>query len=127
MKRMRLGLLMAMGLGLAACQQKSVVADPASPMGEQGFATVLRNKLLDAKSGDVIEAFNERGSFQCACVATEAVRPGTAVIIEGIWDKYMVSGNLQNVTNDAANPRGRALAKGRVTPFNDTLIEVKKA
>ena len=55
MKRMRLGLLMAMGLGLAACQQKSVVADPASPMGEQGFATVLRNKLLDAKSGDVIE------------------------------------------------------------------------
>ena len=79
------------------------------------------------ESGDVIEAFNERGSFQCACVATEAVRPGTAVIIEGIWDKYMVSGNLQNVTNDAANPRGRALAKGRVTPFNDTLIEVKKA
>ena len=42
-------------------------------------------------------------------------------------DKYMVSGNLQNVTNDAANPRGRALAKGRVTPFNATLIEVKKA
>ena len=79
------------------------------------------------ESGDVIEAFNERGSFQCACVATEAVRPGTAVIIEGIWDKYMVSGNLQNVTNDAANPRGRALAKGRVTPFNATLIEVKKA
>ena len=39
----------------------------------------------------------------------------------------MVSGNLQNVTNDAANPRGRALAKGRVTPFNATLIEVKKA
>ena len=36
------------------------------------------------ESGDVIEAFNERGSFQCACVATEAVRPGTAVIIEGI-------------------------------------------
>lgn len=55
MKRMRLGLLVAMGLGLAACQQKSAVADPASPMGEQGFATVLRNKLLDAKPGDVIE------------------------------------------------------------------------
>ena len=55
MKRMRLGLLVAMGLGLAACQQESKVADPASPTGEQGFATELRNKLLDAKPGDVIE------------------------------------------------------------------------
>ena len=79
------------------------------------------------ESGDVIEAFNDRGSFQCACVATEAVRPGTTVIVEGIWSKYMTAGDLQNVTNDAANPRGKALAKGRVTPFNDTLIEVKKA
>ena len=56
MKRMRLGLLVAMGLGLAACQQESKVADPASPTGEQGFATELRNKLLDAKPGEVIEA-----------------------------------------------------------------------
>lgn len=79
------------------------------------------------ESGDVVEAFNDRGSFQCACVATEAVRPGTTVIVEGIWSKYMTAGDLQNVTNDAANPRGKALAKGRVTPFNDTLIEVKKA
>ena len=78
-------------------------------------------------SGDVVEAFNDRGSFSCECVATEAVKPGMAVIVEGIWDKLMVSGNLQNVTNDAVNPRGKALAKGRVIPFNDTLIEVKKA
>ena len=78
-------------------------------------------------SGDVVEAFNDRGSFSCECVATEAVKPGMAVIVEGIWDKLMISGNLQNVTNDAVNPRGKALAKGRVIPFNDTLIEVKKA
>ena len=70
---------------------------------------------------------DDRGSFQCACIATEAVRPGTTVIVEGIWSKYMTAGDLQNVTNDAANPRGKALAKGRVTPFNDTLVEVKKA
>ena len=78
-------------------------------------------------SGDMVEAFNDRGSFSCECVATEAVRPGIAVIVEGIWSQYMGSGDLQNVTNDAVNPRGKALAKGRVTPFNDTLIEVKKA
>lgn len=78
-------------------------------------------------SGDMVEAFNDRGSFSCECVATEAVRPGMAVIVEGIWGKYMNFGNLQNVTNDAVNPRGKALVKGRVIPFNDTLIEVKKA
>ncbi|MDD6786399.1 MAG: molybdopterin-dependent oxidoreductase [Eggerthellales bacterium] len=79
------------------------------------------------KSGDMIQAFNDRGSFKCKCVTSEAIRPGMAVIVEGIWPKYMGEGSLQNVTNDAANPRGVALAKGRVTPFNDTLVEVKKA
>ena len=44
-----------------------------------------------------------------------------------LYTSYMTAGDLQNVTNDAANPRGKALAKGRVTPFNDTLVEVKKA
>lgn len=78
-------------------------------------------------SGDVVEVFNDRGSFKCACVETEAVCPGMATIVEGIWPKFMDEGSLQNVTNDAANPRGKALAKGRVIPFNDTLVEVKKA
>ncbi|WP_165056515.1 MULTISPECIES: molybdopterin-dependent oxidoreductase [unclassified Adlercreutzia] len=78
-------------------------------------------------SGDTVEVFNDRGSFKCECVATEAVCPGMAIIVEGVWPKFMVEGNLQNVTNDAVNPRGKALAKGRVIPFNDTLVEVKKA
>ena len=98
----------------------------------QYYTPTLEMNPVDAaarglSSGDKVEAFNDRGSFICECAATEAVKPGTAVIVEGIWDKYMVSGNLQNVTNDAVNPRGKALAKGRVIPFNDTLIEVKKA
>lgn len=81
----------------------------------------------DIESGDTIEAFNDRGSFKCKCVTTQAVRPGTCVIVEGIWPKYMEQGSMQNVTNDAVNPRGAVLAKGRVIPFNDTLVDVKKA
>ena len=60
-------------------------------------------------------------------MTTQAVRPGTCVIVEGIWPKYMEQGSMQNVTNDAVNPRGAVLAKGRVIPFNDTLVDVKKA
>ena len=39
----------------------------------------------------------------------------------------MQEGNLQNLTNDAVLDRGRDLLKGPVIPFNDTLVEVKKA
>lgn len=55
MKRMRLALALAVAMGLAGCQQESKVADTASQQGEAGFATELRQKLLDAKPGDVIE------------------------------------------------------------------------
>lgn len=78
-------------------------------------------------TGDMVKVKNDRGEFSCKCVLTQAVRPGNAVIVEGIWDKYMNSGRMQDVTNDAVNPRGKDLAKGRVTPFNDTLVEIEKA
>ncbi len=78
-------------------------------------------------SGDEVEVRNDRGSFKCACTLTQAVRPGTATIVEGIWNKYMKAGCMQQVTNDTANPRGKDLAKGRVIPFNDTLVEIRKA
>ena len=79
------------------------------------------------ETGDVVEVFNDRGSFKCKVRANEAVRPGTASMIEGIWEKYLVEGNIQNVTNGTVNPRGYDLPLGPVIPFNDTLIEVRKA
>lgn len=79
------------------------------------------------ESGDVVEVFNDRGSFSCECVLTDAVRPGAATIVEGIWKKHMVDGIVQNVTNDFITPRWSVLMNGRVTGFNDTLVEVKKA
>ncbi|MDO4289926.1 MAG: molybdopterin-dependent oxidoreductase [Eggerthellaceae bacterium] len=77
--------------------------------------------------GDVIEGFNDRGSFKCPVFANEAVRPGTARTLEAGWSKHMVEGNTQNVTNDHINPRDEFLPTGAPIPFNDTLIEVKKA
>lgn len=54
MKRMGLAVVVALAVGLAACQQDSSVSDPASQAGETGFAAELRQQLLDAKPGDVI-------------------------------------------------------------------------
>lgn len=78
-------------------------------------------------SGDMVEVFNDRGSFSCECVLSSSIRPGTVVVIEGVWKKYLTSGSIQNVTNDYITPRWKILPSGRVTGFNDTLVEVKKA
>ncbi|MBN8768837.1 MAG: right-handed parallel beta-helix repeat-containing protein [Stenotrophomonas nitritireducens] len=55
------GTIGALALLLSACQQKAPDA-PAPPAGDAGFASVLQEKLLDAKPGDVIEV--PEGTFQ---------------------------------------------------------------
>lgn len=77
--------------------------------------------------GDTVEVFNDRGSFKCPVRVNEAIRPGSPRIIEGEWTKFMVEGNIQNVTNPGITDRGRALISGPVIPYNDTLVDVKKA
>lgn len=78
-------------------------------------------------SGDTVVVYNDRGSFSCECVLTNAVRPGVTTVVEGLWKKYMTDGIVQNVTNDYVTPRWQVLINGRVTGFNDSLVEVKKA
>lgn len=83
-------------------------------------------KKRGLKTGDVIEAFNDRGSFQTKCKLTEAQRPGQVRMHEGWWTKHMIDGNLQNVTNDEFHERQYKLRYGPVIPFCDTLIQVNK-
>ena len=54
-KTIRLAAAVALALALPACEKVSTVSDSASPVGEAGFAAEFRQKLLDAKPGDVIE------------------------------------------------------------------------
>lgn len=79
------------------------------------------------QNGDLVEVFNDRGKFQARYQASPEMRPGSVRVSEGWWSKYFVSGKLQSVTNDANNPRGYKLIHGPVIPFNDTLVQVKKA
>ena len=77
--------------------------------------------------GDVVEVFNDRGSIQIEVRPSEAVRPGSTRIFEGIWTKYMIKGNLQELTNDNLSPRDDLLQMGTSIAFQDTLVEVRKA
>ena len=98
---------------------------------QQYYEAVLEINPVDAKSrnlqqGDIVEVFNDRGNFKCNCQLNEAVRPGAVRMYEGMWEKYMKEGAIQNVTNDARNKRGYKLVNGPVVPFNDTLVQVRK-
>lgn len=77
--------------------------------------------------GDTVEVFNDRGSFKCPARANAAVRPGSSRFYESAWSKHMDEGNFQNVTNNNLSKRHAYLMTGAPIPFNDTLVEVKKA
>ena len=91
---------------------------------EMNPADMAAEKLAD---GDTVEVYNDRGSFKVGVVGCEAVRPGSLRTTEGPWSRNMEDGNLQMVTNDQMPDRRVDLMKGGVTPFNDTLVAIKKA
>lgn len=79
------------------------------------------------REDDLVKVFNDRGSYKVRCKFTESLRPGVVRQYPGWWSKHMVDGNIQNVTNDRPHPRHYQRRYGPVIPYNDTLVEVKKA
>lgn len=77
--------------------------------------------------GDTAVIYNGRGEFSCPVRASNSVKPGSVRFYEGEWPKYLDGGNFQSVTNPTVIERGKSLPNGPVMPFNDTLVEVKKA
>ena len=77
--------------------------------------------------GDVAEVFNDRGSIKIKVRANNAIRPGSPRVYEGNWSKYIVEGNAQDLTNDKLSPREEVLSMGTSIPWQDCLVEVRKA
>jgi anaerobic dimethyl sulfoxide reductase subunit A len=76
------------------------------------------------KTGDVVEAYNDRGTIVLPVYVTERVMPGVVVVHEGVWldvDENGIdrSGNPDFLTDDNPSPAG-AFA------YNTILCEVKK-
>ena len=87
---------------------------------------------VDAESrgladGDKVEVFNDRGSFRAVLRINDAVRPDSAFMVESTYRQYLDGTMMQSVSNDTLNERGYALMFGPMIPYNDTLIEIKKA
>ncbi len=95
--------------------EPTVVANP-SDLEARGIA-----------NGDIVEVFNERGSFTVPCDANDAIRPGSVRIYEAGTADYTVAGNVQDTTNRTTIERGYSLMCGPVIPFSDTLVDIRKA
>ena len=76
--------------------------------------------------GDTVEVFNDRGAFTCKVITNEAIMPTMARIPQGVWPDNLIEGDLNYVTNGYKQPRMYAQGDGPVTPFNDTVVEVRK-
>ena len=77
--------------------------------------------------GDAVEVFNDRGSFRTKLRLNNAVQPESAFMAESTYRQYLDGTLMQSVSNDQVNPRGYDQTFGPMIPFNDTLIEIRKA
>ena len=87
---------------------------------------------LDAESlglaqGDRVEVYNDRGSFGCALVVDNSVRPGSITMVESTYGQHLDHGIMQNVTNPHLIERQRKMLFGPQVLFNDTLVAVRKS
>lgn len=79
------------------------------------------------KDGDKVTVYNGRGSFNTTLRISNAVRPDSAFMVESTYKKYTDGTVMQAVSNDRLNERGYSQPFGPMIPYNDTLVEIKKA
>ena len=71
--------------------------------------------------GDVVEAFNDRGRYQCKARVTPRARPGVVVGLGIWWRKMGLNGtNVNELTSQRLTDLGRA------PTFYDCLVEVRR-
>ena len=87
----------------------------------------LDMEARDLRDDDVVEVFNDRGSICVKVRGNEAIRPGSPRMFEGWWTKSLISGNAQELTNDKLSEREELLSMGTSIPWQDALVEVRKA
>lgn len=79
------------------------------------------------EDGEKVEVFNDRGRFVTELRLNESIRPGSAFMYESTYRQYMDGTLMQSVCNDNQNERGRNFIFGPMIPYNDTLVEIRKA
>lgn len=103
-----------------------------TPWFHQMYGEPLMLNPVDAssrglKDGDTVRVFNDRGEFTAMLQVDESIRPGSAYMAEERFLQYSPGGLMQNVTNSTCIPRSYTGTHGAQVPFNDNLVEIKKA
>ncbi|UCG83691.1 MAG: molybdopterin-dependent oxidoreductase [Dehalococcoidia bacterium] len=92
---------------------------------------VLEMNPVDAgdrgiEDGDMVEAFNNRGSVKLRARVHQGVRPGAVSIYEGWWREHFAEGTFQALTHATINPAQSAVFEPN-SAMLDVLCEVRKA
>lgn len=104
----------------------------ASTWFQEYFGPVVNIHPQDAEArgiatDDEVRIWNDRGEFVCRALVNGSVMPGTLFMAETTYNHYYPEGFLQNVTNAYRQERCYDMIFGPQIPFNDTLVEMKKA
>lgn len=104
----------------------------ASTWFQEYFGPVVNINPQDAEArgiatGDDVRIWNDRGEFVCTALINNSIMPGTLFMAETTYSQYYKEGFLQNVTNAYRQERCYDMKFGPQIPFNDTLVEMKKA
>lgn len=78
------------------------------------------------QDGDMVVAFNDRGSVKVKAMIHEGIKPGVVNITEGWWPRDFAEGSFQELTHNTINPAQQAVFEPNAAIF-DVLVEVKKA
>jgi molybdopterin-containing oxidoreductase family molybdopterin binding subunit len=76
--------------------------------------------------GDMVVAFNDRGTVRLKAKVHDGVRPGIININEGWWHQQFAEGSYQALTHATINPAQAAVFEPNSAMY-DNLVEVKKA
>ncbi len=91
----------------------------------------LSMNMVDAekrgiKDGDIVTAFNDRGSVTLKAEVHGGMRPGCVSILEGWWVKDFIKGSHNELTASVNNPAQEATVE-TVMQMQAIMCEVKKA
>ena len=77
-------------------------------------------------TGDVVEVYNDRGSYKVKALITAEIKPGGINQRQGWWPKHFVEGHYGSLLHMELNPAQDAISETNFAPY-DNLVQVKKA
>lgn len=78
-------------------------------------------------TGDVVEVFNDRGSYKVKALVTPEIKPGCLNQRQGWWPKDFPDGShYSSLLQITLNPAQDAISETNYAPY-DNLVDVKKA